>query len=68
MALATTLFHVKGYTSPETIMAFERANAMIEQAEALGERPQGEDALLRFLSAVWPVDRQLFRGKSRKGD
>jgi class 3 adenylate cyclase/predicted ATPase len=48
VALAATLFHVKGYTSPETIMAFERANAMIEQAEALGERPQGEDALLRF--------------------
>ncbi len=48
VALATTLFHVKGYTSPETIAAFERADTMIEQAEALGERPEGEDALLRF--------------------
>ena len=48
VALATVLFHVKGYTSPETIAAFERADAMIEQAEALGERPEGEDALLRF--------------------
>ena len=48
VAFATVLFHVKGYTSPETIAAFERADAMIEQAEALGERPEGEDALLRF--------------------
>ena len=48
MALASTLFHVKGYTSPETIAAFERADALIEQAEALGEHPEGEDALLRF--------------------
>ena len=48
VALASTLFHVKGYASLEAIAAFERANAMIEQAEALGERPEGEDALLRF--------------------
>ena len=48
VALASTLFHVKGYTSPETIAAFELADTMIERAEALGERPEGEDALLRF--------------------
>ena len=48
VAFATVLFHVKGYTAPVTIAAFERADAMIEQAEALGERPEGEDALLRF--------------------
>ena len=48
VALASTLFHVKGYTSPQTIAAFELADTMIEQAEALGERPEGEDALLRF--------------------
>ena len=48
VALASALFHVKGYTSPETIAAFERADALIEQAEALGEHPEGEDALLRF--------------------
>ena len=48
VAFATVLFHVKGYTAPETIAAFERADAMIEQAQALGERPEGEDALLRF--------------------
>jgi tetratricopeptide (TPR) repeat protein len=48
VALATVLFHVKGYTAPETIAAFERADAMMEDAESLGERPEGEDALLRF--------------------
>ena len=48
VALASALIHVKGYTSPETIAAFERADALIEQAEALGEHPEGEDALLRF--------------------
>jgi tetratricopeptide (TPR) repeat protein len=48
LALASTLFHVRGYTSPETIAAFERADTMIEQAGALGERREGDDALLRF--------------------
>jgi hypothetical protein len=46
IAFATVLFHVKGYTASETIAAFEHADAMIEQAEALGERP--DDDLLRF--------------------
>jgi predicted ATPase len=41
VALASALIHVKGYTSPETIAAFERADALIEQAEALGEHPEG---------------------------
>ena len=48
VASASALFHVKGYTSPETIAAFERADTLIEQAETLGEHPEGEDALLRF--------------------
>ena len=48
LALASTLFHVKGYTAPETIAAFDRADAMMEQVEALGERAEGDDALLRF--------------------
>jgi class 3 adenylate cyclase/predicted ATPase len=46
VAFATVLFHVKGYAASETIAAFERADAMIEEAEALGERQ--EDQLLRF--------------------
>ena len=58
VAFATVLFHVKGYTAPETIAAFERADAMIEQSEALGERPEGEDALTSVFGAVWPMDGQ----------
>ena len=48
VAFATAPFYVKGYTAPETIAAFERADAMMEQVEALGELPEGDDALLRF--------------------
>ena len=48
VALATILFHLKGYSSSETIAAFERADAMIEQSELLGEGVEGEDVLLRF--------------------
>ena len=64
VAFATVLFHVKGYTAPETIAAFERADAMIEEAEALGERPGGRATSL--FGAVWPVDGQFYGGKSRK--
>ena len=45
VAFATVLFHVKGYASPETIAAFERADTMIEQAKGWGAP---EDALFRF--------------------
>jgi class 3 adenylate cyclase/predicted ATPase len=44
--LASTLIHVKGYSSPEVIVAFEQAGAMIEHAMSLDEPP--EDPLLRF--------------------
>jgi class 3 adenylate cyclase/tetratricopeptide (TPR) repeat protein len=46
VTFASTLIHAKGYTSPDTIGACQRAIAMIEEAEGLGEHP--EDPLLRF--------------------
>jgi tetratricopeptide (TPR) repeat protein len=46
VALITPLVHVKGYASPETKAAAERARQLIEKAEALGEEP--EDPLLLF--------------------
>ena len=52
LALASTLFHVKGYTSAETVAAFERANEMIEQADALGE-PVDEEATLQRYSMMY---------------
>ena len=44
VALITPLLHLRGYASPETKAAVERAHHLIEQSEALGEPP--EDSLL----------------------
>ncbi len=46
VAVITPLFHVKGYSAPETKAAVERSRLLIEQAEGLGEPP--EDPLLLF--------------------
>jgi tetratricopeptide (TPR) repeat protein len=46
VALISPLIHVKGYAAPETKAAVERANRLIQKAEALGESP--EDPLLLF--------------------
>jgi class 3 adenylate cyclase/predicted ATPase len=50
MKLQTTLIwpllHLKGFASPETKAAVDRANLLIEQAEAIGEPP--EDPLLLY--------------------
>jgi class 3 adenylate cyclase/predicted ATPase len=61
LALAATLIHVKGYSSPEVISAFEQARLMIERAESLGEKP---DPLLRFatLHGPWAVKFVAFDG------
>jgi class 3 adenylate cyclase/predicted ATPase len=61
-ALAGTLIHVKGYSSPQVIAAFERAREMIERADALGEGP--EDPLLRFsvLYGLWVPSNVAFDG------
>jgi hypothetical protein len=40
VALISPLMHVKGYAAQETKAATERANLLIEQAEALGEPPE----------------------------
>ena len=40
------LLHLKGFAAPETKAAAERANFLIEQAEAMGEAP--EDPLLLY--------------------
>ena len=45
--LIAPLIHTKGYAAPETKAAVERANLLIEEAEAIGEPP--EDRLLLFL-------------------
>jgi predicted ATPase len=56
VALINPLIHVKGYASPETKSAVERAHVLIERAEALGEPL--EDPLLLF-SVVWLLGCEL---------
>ena len=53
VAIINPLGHVKGYTAPETKGAIDRARALIEQAEDLGE--QLEDPLLLYsvLYGLW---------------
>ena len=46
IALASTLYHVKGVSSPEAVKAYDRAIAMMDEAERLGEQP--EDPLAYF--------------------
>jgi hypothetical protein len=46
VALITRLFHVGGYSAPETKAAVEQARLLLEQAHALGESPG--DPLLLF--------------------
>jgi predicted ATPase len=48
--LVAPLVHTKGMASPETTAAMERANLLIEQAQARGEPP--EDPLLLFI-VLW---------------
>jgi predicted ATPase len=47
VALITPLIHVKGHAASETKVATERARLLIQQAEALGERPRREEPLRR---------------------
>src|SRR5215468_3580977 len=46
VALINALFHVKGYSAPDTKAAVEQARLLIEKAKVLGEAP--EDPLLLF--------------------
>ena len=46
VALANALMHTRGYAAAETKAAFDRARALIERAEASGER--AEDPLLLY--------------------
>jgi predicted ATPase len=62
VALITPLIHVKGYAAPETKAAAERARALIEQAEALGEPPEDPLLLFSVLYGVWVANYVAFNG------
>ena len=53
VALITPLIHVNGHAAPETKAAVEHARVLIEQAEALGERPEDPLLLFSVLYGFW---------------
>ena len=63
VALITPLLHVKGYASPETKAAVERARLLIEQAEGLGEPPDDPLLLFSVLFGFWVANYVAFNGE-----
>ena len=59
VALLHALGHLKGFAAPETKAAVDRARLLIEQAEALGELPQG---LFSVLFGFWIANYLAFNG------
>ena len=53
VALINPVIHIRGYGAPETKEAIERAHALIERAEALGEPPDDPLLLFSVLHGFW---------------
>jgi hypothetical protein len=62
VALLAPLAQVKGYGASETKAAAERARALIEQAEALGEPPKDPMLLFQVLNIIWTASFNAFNG------
>jgi DNA-binding winged helix-turn-helix (wHTH) protein/predicted ATPase len=62
VALITPLLHVKGYAAAETKCAVERADLLIEQAEALGEPLEDPLLLVSVLYGFWVSNYLAFNG------
>jgi tetratricopeptide (TPR) repeat protein len=62
VALVSTLFHVKGHAALETKAAAEKARALIEQAERLGEPLEDPLALFSVLFGFWAASFLAFSG------
>jgi predicted ATPase len=60
VALINALFHVKGYSAPETKAAVEQARLLIEQAKALGEAPEDPLLLFSVLYGLWVANLVAF--------
>src|SRR5262249_36488887 len=63
VALITPLLHVKGYSAPEAKAAVDRARLLIEQAEALGQRPDDSLLLFSVLYGVYVASYVAFSGE-----
>jgi predicted ATPase len=66
VALITPLFHVKGYSAPETKAASEHAGLLIEQAQALGEPPDDPLLLFLVLYGFWTAQFVAFNVDARR--
>ena len=60
--LITPLLHLRGYASPETKAAVERAHHLIEQSKALGEPPEDPYLLFIVLYGSWVAHLVAFNG------
>ena len=63
-ALLAPLIGTKGFAAAETKAAIERAQALIEEAEALGEPPDDPLLLLSVLYGFWTANLFGFNGKN----
>jgi predicted ATPase len=66
VALISPLLPIKGYAAPETKAAVERARRLIEQAEALGERPEDPLLLFSVLYGGWVANYVKFAGDAMR--
>jgi class 3 adenylate cyclase/predicted ATPase len=60
VALITPLIHVNGFAAPETKAAVERANLLIERAEAIHEGPEDLVLLFSVLYGLWVAQAVAF--------
>ncbi|WP_271499381.1 adenylate/guanylate cyclase domain-containing protein [Bradyrhizobium sp. CCBAU 11357] len=58
--LANALIHTKGHAAPETRAAFDRARALIEHAEKLGDATEDPLVLFSVLYGFWVASRMSF--------
>jgi predicted ATPase len=66
VALLTALFHVKGFSAPETKLAAERAHELIRQAESLGEPPEDPLLLFSVLYSYWVASYATSNGHEQR--
>jgi tetratricopeptide (TPR) repeat protein len=66
VTLITPVMHVKGYAAPETKAAVERAQRLIEQAQALGEPPEDNLLLFSVLYGFWVANYLAFNSDAMR--
>ena len=62
VALLNPLYHVNGPAAPETKAAAERAQLLVQKAEALGEPPEDPLLLFSVLFGFWGANYVAFDG------